>query len=143
MTQIDLRPAAEEDLNVLLDLLSQSTSSSIELAPAVFRRIQQYPNYKVYLAFVGENAVGTFALLIMDNLGHMCAPIAVVENVVVKSSWRRKGIGRSMMSFAVELSRESGAYKLILASNTRLHEAHHFYESLGFSRQGYAFSLTL
>ena len=95
------------------------------------------------MAFAGEKAVGTFALLIMDNLGHMCAPIAIVENVVVDAAWRRKGIGRSMMSMAVDLSRESGAYKLVLTSNTRLREAHMFHESLGFSRQGYAFSMTL
>jgi GNAT superfamily N-acetyltransferase len=143
MTKIDLRPAAEEDLKVVLALLSQSTTSSMDLAPAVFRRMQQYPNYKVYLAVVGDEPVGTFALMIMDNLGHMCAPIAIVENVVVHADWRRRGIGRSMMSTAVDLGRQSGAYKLILASNTRLNEAHMFYESLGFSRQGYAYSMAL
>ncbi len=143
MTPIELRPAAEDDLEVVLGLLSQSSESSMELAPAVFRRIRQYPNYKVYLALAGERVVGTFALMLMDNLGHMCAPIAIVENVVVDAAWRRKGIGRSMMAKAADLGREGGAYKLILTSNTRLREAHMFYEALGFSRQGYAFSMTL
>jgi GNAT superfamily N-acetyltransferase len=143
MPEIDLRPATEDDLKVVLALLSQSTTSSMDLAPAVFRRMQQYPNYKVYLSFVGDEPVGTFALMIMDNLGHMGAPVAIVENVVVDAGWRRRGIGRSMMSMAIDLSREAGAYKMILASNTRLDEAHQFYESLGFSRQGYAFSTAL
>jgi len=37
----------------------------------------------------------------------------------------------------------TGCYKLVLASNQRLKEAHAFYEALGFRIQGVAFSLDL
>jgi hypothetical protein len=48
-----------------------------------------------------------------------------------------------MMQFAAKVSREAGCYKLILASNKKLEQAHRFYESLGFTIQGYTLSLSL
>ena len=50
--------------------------------------------------------VGSFALLIMDNLGHLGAPSAIVEDVVVDPALHGCGIGRQMMEFALTKSQE-------------------------------------
>lgn len=84
-----------------------------------------------------------YGLMAMDNLGHDGAPVGIVENVVVDTAWRRRGIGRLLMEDAVRRAREAGCYKLVLASNKALRPAHSFYESLGFAIQGVAFSLDL
>ncbi len=47
------------------------------------RRFARYPDYVLYVAEHEAMVVGTFALLVMDNLGHMGAPSAIVEDVVV------------------------------------------------------------
>ena len=61
--------------------------------------------------------VGTFALLVMHNLGHLGAPSAIVEDVVVDPALprprHRPGDDALRASSAAE---RSGCYKLVLSS---------------------------
>lgn len=141
--EINIRTAEEEDLPQLVGLLSQLTSTSFDEAMPIFRRIRLYPDYRIYIALARNELAGTLGLMIMDNIGHGGAPIAVVENVVVDQGLRRQGIGRKMFAFAAEKAREKKCYKMILPSHFRLVESHPFYESLGFMKRGYVFSLDL
>jgi len=75
----------------------------------------------------------------MDNLGHMGAPSAVLEDVVVAEECRGMGVGKLMMEYAHELCRLKGCYKMTFSSNINRKAAHRFYESLGFRKHGYSF----
>lgn len=132
-----------DDLPAVVALLNQSTSTTLEAATRAFARIAAQDNFSIRVAEAGAQLVGTYGLLAMDNLGHGGAPVGIVENVVVDAAWRRQGVGRALMEDAVQRAREAGCYKLVLASNKALREAHAFYESLGFAMQGVAFSLDL
>ena len=107
------------------------------------RALPVIPNYTLYVAEVDRQIVGSFALLIMDNLGHLGAPSAIVEDVVVDPALQGQGIGRAMMDFAVARAREKRCYKMVLSSNAKRERAHAFYERLGFERHGYSFRLML
>ncbi len=85
----------------------------------------------------------TFALLVMDNLGHLGAPSAIIEDVAVDPRWQGHGIGKKMMEHALELYREKGCYKAVLSSNLKRERAQAFYESLGFERHGYSYRVLL
>lgn len=117
--------------------------STFKEAKKIFKQIKKYPDYKLFIAMVEREIVGTFALLIMDNIGHMGMPIGIVENFVVKPDYRRKGIGTRMMVFAMDYCRKKGCYKMILSSNVKRKDAHHFYASLGFMRHGYSFYVSI
>ena len=41
------------------------------------------------------------------------------------------------------MAREAGCYKLVLSSNQKRARAHAFYESLGFQRHGFSFSIEI
>jgi GNAT superfamily N-acetyltransferase len=110
-------------------------------AERLFERIAHYPDYKIYVAVCKGNVVGTFALLIMDNLGHMGAPSAVIEDVAVDPRWQGRGVGKMMMKHALQICGEKGCYKVALSSNLKREPAHAFYESLGFERHGYSFRI--
>lgn len=144
---LQIRAASEADLPSILALYVEveddSRVLSIEKARSIFARMQSYPDYKVYVAMFGGSIVGTFALLIMDNLAHMGAPSGVVEDVVVQKDWRGKGVGKQMMRFAMDRCRERGCYKLALSSNLKREVAHGFYDGLGFQRHGYSFVVEL
>lgn len=146
---IDIHEATEADLGDLLALYRQLGEDDGEvLDPAearrIFARIRNYPDYHLYLARDPDGrAVGTFALLIMDNLGHRGARSAVIEDVVVAADCRDRGIGSEMMTFAVMLCRAGGCYKISLSSNRNREGAHRFYENLGFARHGFSFLLEL
>lgn len=144
LLNIEIEKANEKDLPAILDLYAQpeidnGNTLSIENAKVVFSRIASYPNYKIYIAKVEGMVVGTFALLIMDNLGHLGAPSGIVEDVAVNPQMQGQGIGKAMMEFARLKCRELGCYKLTLSSSIQRKNAHEFYKSLGFSQHGYSF----
>lgn len=114
---------------------------SVEDAKTIFKKIQKYPDYKVYIAELDNKAVGTFALLIMDNLAHNGTPSGVVEDVAVHEQHHGKGIGKQMMQYAMKKCRVAGCYKLVLSSNMKRKNAHEFYESLGFKQHGISFTI--
>lgn len=141
--EIKYQIATESDLQTILDIYLKSNLDKqileIETAKSIFKQISQYPNYKIYIVEIDNQPVGTFALLIMDNLGHLGTPSAVVEDVAVIAEYQGKGIGKKMMEFAMQIVKEKGCYKLTLSSNLRREAAHAFYESLGFTKHGYSF----
>jgi GNAT superfamily N-acetyltransferase len=97
----------------------------------------------IYVATLDGSIIGTFELLIMDNLAHMGAPSGVLEDVVVHGDWRGRGVGKQMVRFAMDRCRERGCYKLALSSNLKRAAAHRFYDRLGFQRHGYSFVVEL
>jgi GNAT superfamily N-acetyltransferase len=139
-----IRPADASDLPAVLALYAQpdldnGTVLDVAEAERIHARFADYPDYTLYVAEAGGRIVGSFALLVMDNLGHLGAPSAVVEDVVVAPDVQGSGIGQAMMRFALGRAREKHCYKLMLSSNAKRGRAHAFYESLGFERHGYSF----
>lgn len=118
-------------------------TADLALARATFERMQRYPDYRVWLASLNGEIVGTCALAIMDNLGHRCAPSALVEDVVVHPACQGQGVGRQMIGHAIEQARTQGCYKLALSSNAQRTGAHAFYERLGFQPHGISFVVNL
>lgn len=145
---MNIREATIDDLPAILALYAQPAIDDglqLELSQAarIFRTMQAYPYYKLFLAEQGDQVVGTFALLIMANLGHLGKPSGLVEDVAVAPCCQRQGIGRVMMHFAMAECRNLGCYKMALSSNRIRTGAHAFYESLGFVRHGYSFVVEL
>jgi GNAT superfamily N-acetyltransferase len=123
--------------------LDTDGSLGLEAAKEIIKMMKRYPNYKVFVAAVDGEVVGTFSLLIMDNLGHKGARSGIVEAVGVLPSFQGKGIGKQMMTYAMERCKEDGCYKMMLSSNEKRTSAHGFYESLGFVRHGFSFKTEL
>lgn len=142
--KIEIRKATGKDLSLILHLythlgMDDGSILTLKEAKRIFNRMKTYPDYKLYIALVDKEIAGTFALIVMDNLGHRGAPSGIVEDVVVHPKWRRKGVGKGMMQFAMERCKEKGCYKMVLSSNIEREDAHLFYESLGFKKHGYSF----
>ena len=145
---VTVRQAESRDLPAVLELyrvLGEDDGSVLSLreAEAILTTMAGYPDYRLFLAERDGLVVGTFALLIIDNLAHRGAKSAILEDVVVAGDRRGQGIGRLMLAHAAELCREKGCYKIVLSSNRRRLGAHRFYRTLGFSRHGSSFSLEL
>ncbi|WP_051356794.1 GNAT family N-acetyltransferase [Azorhizobium doebereinerae] len=145
---ITMRPATEDDLPAVLALYAQPGMDDGKTLPmaearALFARFARYPDYVLYVAEDAGAVVGTLALLIMDNLGHLGAPSAIVEDVVVDPARQGGGVGGVMMRFAMRKAAEKGCYKLVLSSNAKRVRAHEFYEKLGFRRHGVSLHVDL
>lgn len=145
--EIVMRESTRDDLPAILRLygqLGQDDGSvlSLEDAEKIYAQIGSYPDYRIYLAILDGRAVGTFALLIMDNLAHLGAKSAILEEVVVEEGLRGMGVGKKMMDFANDLCRRKECYKMAFSSNRNREAAHRFYESLGFIQHGFSYYIT-
>ena len=145
---LHIRLATRADLPAVLHLyrqpdLDNGQTATPQQAEQFFDKIQQYPSYRLFVATMGDRIVGTFMLLVMDNLLHQCVPSAIVEAVAVDPTCQSQGIGRQMMHRAMAEARQAGCYKLVLSSNQTRDRAHAFYDSLGFTRHGFSFCVEL
>jgi GNAT superfamily N-acetyltransferase len=145
---VDVREATELDLDRILFLyrdsgLDDQRGLTLEEAHRFFERIMSYPRYRLYVAEVDSQIVGTFALLIMDNLANGGMPSGVVEDVAVAREAQGRGVGKRMMRFALDQCRRHGCYKMLFSSNAMRAKAHGFYEALGFTRHGYSYRVEL
>ncbi|OBA52925.1 acetyltransferase [Nocardia sp. 852002-20019_SCH5090214] len=81
---------------------------------------------QVLIARDGDDRVGCVALVAEDPGVFEISKMAVAPRV------RGRGIGRLLLNAAIDHARACGATSLFLASNGRLADAVHLYESVGF-----------
>lgn len=144
---LSCRAASQADLPEVLRLYAQPDldGKALVLAEAerLFERMAQCPDYTLHVAERNGQIVGTFALIVVQTLGHWGTPSAIIEDVAVAPDCQGQGIGKLMMRHALQLCGEKGCYKAALSSNLRRKRAHAFYESLGFERHGYSYRVLL
>lgn len=143
-----IREASAGDLPSVLRLLAQLPLEPDEgylpaasKAAGIFQRMLDAHGRTVLVAEEGGSLDGVLDLIVVENLTHGGAPWAIVENLVVDSGGRRRGIGKALMEEAVARAQRAGCYKVQLLSNVLRGEAHHFYGALGFKPNAQGFRL--
>jgi GNAT superfamily N-acetyltransferase len=81
---------------------------------------------QIVMAVAGEERIGCCALIFVRPGVFEVAKMAVSER------YRGRGIGRRLLEYTIAQAKVLGAHTLELASNTKLSNAVHLYESLGF-----------
>ncbi len=148
MNKIIIKEAKQSELSAILDLyalpdMDNGEVLSLSEASAIFEKINNYPNYKLYVAKENGKVIGTFSLLIGENIIHHGQSSGLVESVVVHTNYRSLGIGKKMMEYAIQKCKEAHCYKMSLSSRIIRERAHSFYERLGFKKHGYSFLIEL
>ena len=83
--------------------------------------------------------ISTCTLVTVPNLTRGVRPYGLIENVVTHPDHRRTGLGRAVLSFALDVAWKAGCYTVMLATGSRREETLHFYEGAGFDRGGKTF----
>lgn len=81
---------------------------------------------RVYQAWADGDVVGCVALIPMGD------GVYELSKMAVSPALRGKGIGRRLLLHAIQEARALGAASLFLGSNSRLKDAVHLYEAVGF-----------
>ena len=108
-----------EQVQALLKLLSQDALVTSEDAPT-------------YVAERDGRVVGTVTLCVFRTL---TGPKAYLDHLVVATEWRRRGIGRALVEFAIEQARAAGASRIDLTANREKQPGRALYRSLGFQKR--------
>jgi len=145
MKNLNIREALEVELPDIFELLKEldETGFDLETMFAAWGKMRCYPDYKLYAVMEDDELIGTFCLLIADNIGHSGSAFAVLENVVVKPQYQSQGVGKMMIAEALNIARCKKCYKLILSSAKHRGRSHEFYRKLGFEQHGLSFTMDL
>jgi GNAT superfamily N-acetyltransferase len=131
------RTAAESDLPAIVGLLADDAigagrEGEPEAYRTAFATIAADPRNHLVVADAGGAVVGTLQLTYIPGLSRMGAERAQIEAVRVAGTYRRRGLGREMIMWAIGQARSRGCRVVQLTSDKRRSDAIRFYESLGF-----------
>ena len=122
--------ANETTLRAVNRLLPELSTSATELDHDGLQRILENGALTLFLAEVDGDVVGMLTLLV--------APIptgvrAIIEDVVTAESARGQGVGKELVTTALEHARRLGAKTVDLTSRPSREAANRLYVRLGFS----------
>ncbi|MES0872257.1 GNAT family N-acetyltransferase [Pseudovibrio sp. SCP19] len=138
---LKIRVAGPEDLEAVVQMMNGGASSQrvhlesgeIDTYRPAFLAIQQAADTDIYVGELDEGEpVATFQLSFLIGLAFNGKPRGQIESMHTRADMRGKGLGKAMLSHAVELAREKGCCMVQLTSNKERADAHRFYESNGF-----------
>ncbi|WP_405554424.1 GNAT family N-acetyltransferase [Streptomyces sp. NBC_01171] len=150
MTDLDIRPAASDDIPAIVamladDPLGAQRESPADLAPylAAFERLDIDPNQHLVVAVRDGRVIGTLQLTIIPGLSRKGATRSLIEAVRIHADERGSGLGSELIQWAVDTSRRLGCHLVQLTSDKTRPDAHRFYERLGFTASHEGFKLSL
>lgn len=125
-----IEPSSDEKQYVvsIQALLKQLSSSSVEFGEADFVALVESSSSRLFLLLSDGNVCG------MLTLAHYLAPTGRkmwIEDVVVDSTMRGRSLGRRLVEFAIEHSREMGGTLMLTSKPARV-AANALYRSAGF-----------
>lgn len=145
------RAATRQDLPAIIALLSDEDAvvdpRSVEVDDAyarAFGAVDTDARNEMLVLDEGDGTVlGYLQMTYIPGLGGHGEERALIEGVRVRADRRGVGLGRDLLTHAIDRARGRGCTLVQLISNKRRIEAHRFYASLGFAQSHEGFKLPL
>ena len=133
---MQIRLVKRNEYDQLLGLMRQLNpldpeASEIELQ--VFNEIISSKHLELIVAEDGGVLLGSCYINVIPNITRGGRPYAVIENVVTDSAHRNRGIGKSLLDYAIKLAWGKNCYKVMLMSGRTDDSVHAFYKKCGFN----------
>lgn len=146
------RQAVEADLPFIVRLITEDAVRATDDRPdepfhpryvAALRELDADPNQMLMVAVLDGETVGTLQLTFIPGIAGLGTRRCLVEAVHIAPTHRNKGLGSQMIPWAIDQARQRGCGMVQLTSNKKRHDAHRFYERLGFlkSHEGFKYYL--
>lgn len=140
-----IRRAVSQDLPELLNLYQElSPGDEIpapDLARSIFERFQAYSGSGIFVGFADERMATSCTLLVVPNLTRGGASYALIENVVTRAYFRRRGFGKQILRAACDAAWSQGCYKVMLMTGSKRQETLDFYVQAGFEQSKTGFQM--
>lgn len=138
---VEFRNAARADLDRIVEMLSDDMlgekrerfeqplpDSYIQ----AFEAIEADPNNELIVACLDGEIVGVQQVTFTPHIVRQGSWRATIEGVRTAASVRGNGIGRQMITWAIERAKERGCRMVQLTSDKQREDAQRFYRQLGF-----------
>ena len=133
LPQIDIRPFATAEDAIAFRTLNEEWITRYFTLEKSDRENLNDPENKIlrkggqiFMVYLGQQAVGCVALVPIGN------GVYELSKMAVSPELRGMGIGRRLLEHAVTEAKRMGAKSLFLGSNSKLENAVHLYEAVGF-----------
>lgn len=131
-----IRLASCEDLPELLKLYKELRPHDPELlsteAKAHWQMMVADGRTHVIVAEVDGALASSCALTVNLSIANGARPFGIIEHVITAGKFRRRGLSKQVLEFAIELAWQKNCCKLMLLSGEQLNAAHALYQSVGF-----------
>ncbi|MFS1303196.1 GNAT family N-acetyltransferase [Streptosporangium longisporum] len=147
---VEFRIARAEDVPIIVAMLADDVVAAGRQGDfgdehrAAFELVDADPGNELIVAELDGEVVGTMQLTYIPGISRRGALRMQIEAVRIASGLRGRGLGRTMMEWALDRARARGCTLVQLTTDKSRTDAHRFYDSLGFvaSHEGYKLSLT-
>jgi len=147
-----VRDAEERDLPAIVALYADDELGATREQPGepladgyrrAFVAISDDPRTRLVVAEEHGEVVGTLQLSFLSHLVRRGGDRAQIEAVRIAAGHRGSGLGRELISWAVEQARLRGCVLVQLTTDASRTDARRFYESLGFAASHVGMKLPL
>jgi glucosamine-phosphate N-acetyltransferase len=125
--------------NGYLQLLEQLTTVG---APTITydNFCKQFDRIKsnVFVVKYHDQVIGTASALIECKFTHQLSNVCHIEDVVVDLNYRKKGIGKTLVTHCIDFAKKNDCYKIILNCDQKNIG---FYEKIGFTQRNVEMSI--
>lgn len=149
MTDILIREARESDLLTignltlqLIEAMGNTEGIDIKLIAENCRNLLSEANYYILVAEIKGVVVGFVNLTVRKTILHRGLS-GLIDELIVAKGCRGKGIGRQLLSSAIEKSRKLGCCEVEVSTEKTNIKAREFYRQCGFAERGVLFEIDL
>ena len=135
---IKFEPAVAKDLPQMVELLGHLFEQEAEFTPdaskqdAALKMIFADPKLgRLFVARDGSKVVAMASLLFTVSTAEG-GRAALFEDLVVRSDYRKQGIGARLLEYVIEQARAEGVLRLTLLTDMQNEQAQALYRRLGF-----------
>jgi ribosomal protein S18 acetylase RimI-like enzyme len=149
MTDIIIREAKESDLLTigkltleLIEAMGDTEGINIKLIAENCRSLLSEANSYILVAEIGGVVVGFVNFTTRKTILHRSLS-GLIDELIIAKSYRGKGIGRQLLSSAIEKSRQLGCCEVEVSTEKINIKAKEFYRQCGFMERGVLFEIDL
>jgi len=149
VTDIIIREAKESDLLTigkltleLIEAMGDTEGINIKLIAENCRSLLSEANSYILVAEIGGVVVGFVNFTTRKIILHRSLS-GLIDELIIAKSYRGKGIGRQLLSSAIEKSRQLGCCEVEVSTEKINIKAKEFYGQCGFMERGILFEIDL
>ena len=149
MTDIIIREARESDLLTigkltleLIEAMGNTEGIDIKLIAENCRNLLNEVNSHILVAEIEGVVVGFVNFTTRKTILHRGLS-GLIDELIIAKSYRGKGIGKQLLSSAIEKSRQLGCCEVEVSTEKTNIKARGFYRQYGFTERGMFFEMDL
>ena len=130
-----IREMVANDIPELALLYKQfwNEDSCVETMYYQFKKLCESGTHILLSAVENGLLIGSVMGVICEELYGSCKPFLVLENMIVDSKYRNKGVGKALISEIEKIAAQKNCTQIILITDTHRIDACKFYESVGYN----------